>query len=209
MDAKQVRLVNLKCLIKEAGTAVSLARQAGTDAAYISQLVKGVASQAGKPRTVGDDLARRLEKAMEKPYGWLDRMHHDGAPSAMLQVEFSQVPLLSWSTDVESDAAPQVIAYISAPVPAGLDTFALKIEDERMLPEFSPGEVVVVDRQLDAELGKFVVVDREGENHLSFGKLSKINDQLYLQPLSEKYSARAVSEGDVVCGVVIYKGKWY
>lgn len=68
MDRKQRRLARLEGLIKEAGTVKLLAELADTDPNYISQL------RSGKIRaSFGDDLAERLEKAMNKPNGWMDQ----------------------------------------------------------------------------------------------------------------------------------------
>ncbi len=69
MDAKAIRLYNLKRLIAEAGGQKKLAQKAGVSPAYLSQIVS-----ARTPRKMGDDVARRLERGMDKPHGWMDVM---------------------------------------------------------------------------------------------------------------------------------------
>lgn len=72
--SKEFRLYWLKEAIKIAGSAARLADLCDTSAACISQLKKGAPdSKTGKPRAIGDDLARRIEVKLEKPTGWMDR----------------------------------------------------------------------------------------------------------------------------------------
>lgn len=73
MDIVEIRLRNLERLVTEAGNAAELGRRSKTDPAYISQLRTGVKTATGKRRSVGDDVARRLEGAMDKPHGWMDQ----------------------------------------------------------------------------------------------------------------------------------------
>lgn len=70
MDIKEIRRANLRLLIVEFGTQAKLAVASGTEAAYISQILSDKTK-----REIGDDLARRLEKASKKPHGWLDHSH--------------------------------------------------------------------------------------------------------------------------------------
>src|SRR5690606_8111072 len=70
MDVKQIRKANLYLLKKEVRSWAEVARRAGTDPAYISQIVSKKAV-----REVGDDLARKLETGFSKPHGWMDHDH--------------------------------------------------------------------------------------------------------------------------------------
>lgn len=72
---EEIRLNNLKLLIKEAGTIVSLADKCDTSPAYISQIINNVASSTGKPRGVGNNLAKKLEDGTNKKRGWIDVDH--------------------------------------------------------------------------------------------------------------------------------------
>lgn len=71
MDIKQIRKTNLYLLKEEAKSWAEIARRAGTDPAYISQIVSKKAV-----REIGDDLARKLEAGFYKPHGWMDHPHH-------------------------------------------------------------------------------------------------------------------------------------
>lgn len=68
-DDRKARLLEL---IREAGSAAELARRAGVNPAYISQIVTGTKLPSGKARNVGDEMAQKLERGMGKPVGWMD-----------------------------------------------------------------------------------------------------------------------------------------
>ena len=71
MDNKAIRKENLRLLLDECGGNQSdLARRCGSQAAYINQVLHG-----WKGKGIGDSLARRLEKGMNKEAGWMDRRH--------------------------------------------------------------------------------------------------------------------------------------
>lgn len=70
------RRVNLGRLVEEAGSAAGLSRLTGVPQPYISQVARAVQhSTGGKVRTMGPDVARRLEDKMGKPRGWMDADH--------------------------------------------------------------------------------------------------------------------------------------
>lgn len=77
MDSKAIRKIRLKQLIArvrgDGGNQADVARRVQTDPAYLSQIL-------GKEgREVGDELARRLEKAFKMPHGWMDTLGEQGA----------------------------------------------------------------------------------------------------------------------------------
>jgi hypothetical protein len=70
VDIKEIRLKNLRLLIAEVGTAAELSRRAKTDPAYLSQILSTKIK-----RGLGDELARRLERATGKPHGYMDHLN--------------------------------------------------------------------------------------------------------------------------------------
>jgi phage repressor protein C with HTH and peptisase S24 domain len=71
LTAKHIRQLNLESLIKESGLSKGMfAAKVGTAPAYISQMLS-----ESKPRGMGDQLARTIEAACNKPLGWMDRVH--------------------------------------------------------------------------------------------------------------------------------------
>jgi hypothetical protein len=75
----QIRRENLQIAIKRMRTAAALAEAADTSAQYLSQIKKQtVDSKSGTPKGMGDDVARKIEKALGEPAGWMD-VEHEGA----------------------------------------------------------------------------------------------------------------------------------
>jgi hypothetical protein len=67
MDVKEIRRLQLARLLRERGDQRQLAVDSETDESYLSQVRQG-------KRPMGDDLARRIEKARRLPHGWMDKV---------------------------------------------------------------------------------------------------------------------------------------
>lgn len=87
-----IRRANLNLLLQEVGEgrgdAARLSRLTGVKAPTISQLRRVTTYANGVERTMGDDIARKLEKGMGKPVGWMDHSHEvtrDGDEAEFLQ----------------------------------------------------------------------------------------------------------------------------
>lgn len=73
--SKEIRIENLRALVKEFTTADAVAQAAGTAPMYLSQILNSAKSSTGTPRGIGDKLARKLEVGCGKPEGWMDTDH--------------------------------------------------------------------------------------------------------------------------------------
>lgn len=73
--SKELRIENLRALVAEFKTADAVAQRAATAPMYLSQILNGAKSATGRPRGVGDALARRLEQGCGKEIGWMDKQH--------------------------------------------------------------------------------------------------------------------------------------
>ncbi|MBB5414065.1 S24 family peptidase [Paraburkholderia atlantica] len=74
----EIRRENLLRAIKRMRTASALAEKAGVAAAYLSQIKKQAPdSKTGKPKAMGDDVARKIERAIGEREGWMDVQHTD------------------------------------------------------------------------------------------------------------------------------------
>lgn len=72
----EIRLENMHKLIEEVGTVSELARLAGyKQPSYLYQIINQTAIQNGKPKNIGDKMARKLEEATGKSRGWMDTIH--------------------------------------------------------------------------------------------------------------------------------------
>jgi phage repressor protein C with HTH and peptisase S24 domain len=73
----EIRRDNLLIAISRFGTASALAKEVDTAAAYLSQIKNQQPdSKTGKPKAMGDDLARKIEHALKEPEGWMDADHN-------------------------------------------------------------------------------------------------------------------------------------
>jgi hypothetical protein len=71
----KTRRQRLELLIQEYGSIAALNVALGmdrTDATFSQIRNQAVHSKTGKPRAMGDDLARRIESGLRKPEGWMD-----------------------------------------------------------------------------------------------------------------------------------------
>lgn len=64
MEIKEIRRKNLGVLLENT-THIAFAEKAGMAAAHVSQIVNG-------SRNMGDKIARRIEKKLSLPVGWMD-----------------------------------------------------------------------------------------------------------------------------------------
>ena len=72
----EIRLANLDALLDEFGTQEKVAEAGGTSSVYLSQIRNKAANvKSGKLRSMGDDMARKLEIGCNKEVGWMDNIH--------------------------------------------------------------------------------------------------------------------------------------
>ena len=75
MNTQTVRERNLRRLLKESGeTADQFAKLVGTNPSYISQILSRKST-----KTLGDRLARKIERALSLPAGWMEHESHEPA----------------------------------------------------------------------------------------------------------------------------------
>lgn len=78
----EVRRQNLEIAIRRSGSAARLAEIAKTSPAYLSQIKNRTPdSKSGTPKTMGDDMARRIEAAIGVAPGWIDTPHFEATPN--------------------------------------------------------------------------------------------------------------------------------
>lgn len=72
----EIRRLNLIEAIARLGTATALAERAGLSPAYLSQIKnRQPESKTGKPKSMGDEAARKIETALGETRGWMDVDH--------------------------------------------------------------------------------------------------------------------------------------
>ena len=207
MDIKQIRLRNLRSLIAMSGTIANLARMSETAPAYLSQILNSLPTSTGKPRSLGDKLARKLEQALNKPYGWMDKDHKN--PDEENFQPIPQVPLLNMEQALKQLSRPLSDNTETVPLPmlTSHRAYAMRVWDDSMAPKFQPGDIIVVDPEVSPTSSDFVLA-RQSDNSqtLVFRKLIDNNGRR-LEPINSGYSTHRLSNEDKIVGKVIYRGE--
>lgn len=88
----EIRRANLLLAIERLGSAKKLADVTGLAPAYISQVkTRAPESKGGKQRNLGDDAARRIDKALGEPTGWMDTPHAEALSGTTLAARIAKV----------------------------------------------------------------------------------------------------------------------
>lgn len=77
----EIRLENLRLLVEDFGSTNELAHLCKVSSEYLDQLLSGVKLKSGKPRKMGDPVARKLETGCGKKDGWMDEPHRPHPPA--------------------------------------------------------------------------------------------------------------------------------
>lgn len=221
---EKVRLQNLELLIAEAGSAAELARLAGTNSSYLSQVRNQMPTKKGTPRGLGDDLAGKLERSMGKPLGWMDEVHESNKEQPVSSKETntgggpgirSLHPLISWVqagewTEISEGYVPRYESeLLPCPVRCSEQTFVLRVQGVSMEPKFHEGDLIFVDPEATPVHGKYVVVQIDESNEATFKQLIMEENRQYLKALNPDWPNRIieVNAAATICGVVVFKGE--
>ena len=219
---KETRVANLQLLREQAGTLVALAQIAETSPAYLGQILNGM-------RGLGDALARKLETRCGKPLGWMDTDHSAGEkerPSFDENV-VPAAPALR-PIPVISSVQAGALRDMDSPYPPGAGyayeytdqdlskwAFALDVEGISMMPEFRPGDRIIIEPEIAPNPGDFVIA-RNGTDQATFKKyrprgIDATGNMVFeLVPLNDDYpTLRSDTEHLTVIGVMTEHRKKY
>ncbi|MGI4717237.1 MAG: S24 family peptidase [Janthinobacterium lividum] len=220
---------NLQLLAKEFGGVAAVAAKIGCSSSQYSQWMNGSEnSGTGKPRGMRPSSARRIEKATGKPEGWMDREHPGDEASQAFDENVKPAPIgarpipvisavqAGALTDMESPYSPGAgYAYEYTDQDLSEWAFALDIEGVSMLPEFRPGDRIIVDPEISPNPGDFVVA-KNGTAQATFKKYrprgidSAGNEIFELVPLNDDYpTLRSDDHKLIVIGVMTEHRKKY
>lgn len=80
----EIRHANLLKVIEDAGSLQEVADRLDKSHAQISQLkTQAKHSNSGKPRVIGDEMARLIEKKFNLEVGWMDNIHGTASSSTV------------------------------------------------------------------------------------------------------------------------------
>jgi len=205
---KAIRRQNLESLLARYRTKAEFARAVGTAPAYVSQILS--AASRGE---IGDDFARRCEKACGKPEGWMDE-RHDVAEKKKWRGTVPLVPwekVSTWGEEVtaakrivdtlEEQPAPGAYERVKTTVEVGELTHAYQVMSDAMNDEFPKDSLIVVEPAMQPRSGDYVVaVLPNGVG--TFRQLVDESGVRYFKALNPAYPTQRVPEGTSIVGVV-------
>lgn len=174
---------------KQGLNAAKVAERADVEASFLSKLENGLV-------WLGPESLSRIAQALGVGPG--DLMPSD-SPTSALNVTGRRVPILNrvpaglWEEIIEGRSVDDVCEW--APVirsDLGRRVFALRVEGDSMTPEYSDGDVILVDQDAVARPGKPVVA-QQGPDKWTFKiyKIARIDEQgreiVKLEPLNDAY----------------------
>lgn len=213
MDIKDIRLVNLEKLISKEVSATVFAHKIEMSPSQLSQIRNPKYS-----RSVGNAMARRVEKIFALGHGWMDRLH-DEANRKEATYNLSEDAL-----ELPKRRRAPIISYVQAgnwcelvdayPVGTGEDiieidakwspnTFVLRVRGDSMHPTLTEGALIVVDPQVEWMHNRIVVVRQNGDTEVTVKRLIKDGDTYYLKPDNTNYPIMRLEKDAHVCGVVV------
>lgn len=106
----ETRLTRLTMLVKKHGNSLAQLNEAlgldRTDATLSQIRTKAPHSKTGKPRVMGDDLARKIEDKLSLDHGWMDtppsyaELHGEDDPRTKVMLLMEALPPDQWPTAV-------------------------------------------------------------------------------------------------------------
>jgi SOS-response transcriptional repressor LexA len=206
MESKEIRLVNLRTLIKESRSASALAGACGTSSAYISQIL----SKKTKGN-IGNGLARRLELATNKPRGWLDQLHETNYTDVTLSVV--PIPIIQPEKMLSAECPKNYIQHTLQNHAAengrskheGL--FGIEVVGDAMSSithistSICHGDLAVIDENKNPAYGDILLFEKE--KTIKVRQLIQDGNEKVLKPFNPQYPVIPFSANIKVLGVMV------
>ena len=190
MKEMNERLAELRSAAKLTQNAV--AKTVGVSRAAVTQWENGLTKPKGE-----------YIHALAKLYGCTTGYILHGEDSEIgnvtpASIGLRQIPIISyvqagcWTESAECRELDGSIKYITTDLDVGGRTFAVEIQGDSMLPEFSEGDVVLIDPDEPHHPGDFVVA-KNGEHEATFKKYkprgynAEGHEWFELVPLNDNY----------------------
>jgi len=206
MENKEIRRRNLLRLAGEYGTLKALAEATKTDPAHLSQI-------KNQTRDMGDDVARRFERRLRKPVGWMDlpqvqtkEIPDNTAPGPDIR---GHVPVISWTKagkwgEVQDLFQPgDAEDWIATTAAVSKSAFALRVRGDSMEPKIPDGSIVIIDPAAQYGHGKIVLAKRTTDQEVTLKQLWYDGAIPKLRPLNERYAILDMPEDTRIIGVAV------
>jgi SOS-response transcriptional repressor LexA len=214
MESKEARRHNLLLLEEQFRSLAELERRTDGEvtASYLSQV-------KNQYRKMGDDVARRLERALDKAVGWMDQPQASLVAREPNVEEFrrprSRLPLVSWVLagnrgEVNDPYAPGAAeSWVEFDSAASRSAFCLRVRGDSMVRAdgsgFPDGCLIAVEPSRRARSGDFVVVRFNDSDEATFKQYFIEGMTKYLKPLNPAYPTLGVPPDAHMVGVVFEK----
>jgi SOS-response transcriptional repressor LexA len=182
----------------------ALAKASGLSQPTISAIESGDTN----PEKVRANTLARIAIAMRKDITYFTGKQESNT-SVELDVSLGRAPIISWVQAGKKQAVVDAYQPGAADewekytVPASKHAFALRVRGDSMTPDFPEGTVIIVDPEVQARDGDYVVVRFEESNEATFKRLVVDGPLRLLKPLNSAYPTIQVTEDARLCGVVI------
>ncbi|MDN5695711.1 MAG: hypothetical protein L0G61_03355 [Staphylococcus equorum] len=214
MNISDIRRTKLLQLIEQKanGSQKDFAAMVGTAPAYLSQIINGTIGQNGKPASLGNPLARKIEKKLGLEDGYMDRENSDLTKedinvdySKKYSIEGRLVPVISWVaagsiSPIETVLRDTIVdEYLPPNTKCGKNGYGLKVTGNSMLPRFEPGDRIYVNpdvQAFDLITGDLVIVAYFGDTEATFKKIIIEGNQKYLEPLNPDWPEKIIKLTD-------------
>lgn len=119
------------------------------------------------------------------------------------------VPIISWvqAGHWQEAMTPYELHSIEEHVPTRVEVssraFALRVRGDSMEPRFPEGCVIIVDPEIDARDGSFVVAQMDRTSEATFKRLVFDGPTRLLMPLNPRYPVMIVNDGTSIIGVIV------
>lgn len=182
---------------------------------------------ANPQKNIGEKMARRIEESLSLPPYALDQddfqvseqsnvysitRHTDAAVIADITHMLPVVGMASAGRLMESVEDAEIEEYVPAPGPCGKNSFVLRLDGVSMLPDFKPGDRIVIDPDAEWVSGDFVYACRTDAGCSDVGTFKKIifeEGEYYLCAANEDWHPRytKLEKGWKVVGKARYQVK--
>lgn len=206
MTPKEKLIESLKELCRIEGGYRAVADKAGVDDQSIYQIISGVKLPSGNPKGVGPKIQTALSHSFPGWEALVDRQRDASNVTPGPKIRGS-VPLLS---SVQAGAFKEIldsdysggdgVTMISTTVPVNRYTFALRVQGDSMEPRFTEGMLLIVEPEMDAQHGDYVIV-KNGSEETTFKQIVKDGEDWFLKPLNPRYPIKPLGSNTIV-GVV-------
>jgi len=131
-----------------------------------------------------------------------------GAPTQQIPV-LTKVQAGAWRSRVVPPYPGVADDYVDTDL-RGAHLFALRVEGDSMLPEFQPGELIIIQPNIEPMQNMYVVVwDKEDGEAAILKQLKRLKNSWYLHPLNPAYEDLPLGRHHKIVGKVIRRQKDY